>query len=113
MLSAVSAMDAQNIGAGKPGRAIQTLRYAVFIATGFGLIVSVTTVRIPGAYITSQLFPSTLFPMGLATAAGSVLSVLICVIAFKIIQGKNKPLHNKPGNQVAAERQPRDNTYIR
>lgn len=113
ILSAVSAMGAQNIGAGKPGRAIQTLRYAVFIATGFGLIVSVTTVRIPGAYITSQLFPSTLFPMGLATAAGSVLSVLICVIAFKIIQGKNKRLHNESGNQVAAERQSRDNTYIR
>ena len=41
MLSVVSAMGAQNIGAGKPDRAVRTLRYAVLIATGFGLICSV------------------------------------------------------------------------
>ena len=52
-------------------------------------ILSIVLIRIPGVYLTSQLFPSTLFPMGLATAAGSLLSVLICVIAFIIIQRKN------------------------
>ena len=34
MLSAVSALSAQNIGAGKHGRAALTLRYAIFIAVG-------------------------------------------------------------------------------
>ena len=41
MLSAVSAIGAQNIGAGKPQRARETLRYAVCIAVGFGIAVSV------------------------------------------------------------------------
>lgn len=157
MLSTVSALGAQNIGAGKPERAIQTLRYAILIAVGFGFFVSVliqftagqvvalftdsstpagaevvrlgsqylrgyifdcifagihfsfsgyfcacgkswlsflhnilsiTLVRIPGVYLTSKMFPDTLFPMGLATAAGSLLSVLICLIAFTILQHK-------------------------
>lgn len=155
MLSTVSAQGAQNIGAGKPKRAIQTLRYAVILTVGFGILVSIiilftaeaivalftdqtvtggaevvrfggqylrgyifdcifagihfsfsgyfcacgksglsflhnilsiTLVRIPGVYLTSQLFPTTLFPMGLATAAGSLLSVMSCLIAFTIIQ---------------------------
>ena len=41
MLSTVSAVCAQNIGAGKLERAAKTLRYAIFIAAGFGLVVSV------------------------------------------------------------------------
>ncbi|MGN8886033.1 MATE family efflux transporter [Blautia sp. HCP28S3_G10] len=146
MLSAVSALGAQNIGAGKQKRADETLKYAIFIAAGFGLIVSVaiqfiaepvvsffTTdsivkvlggqyirgyiwdcifagihfsfsgyfcacgrselsfihniiaiclVRVPGVYLASKLFPTTLFPMGIATATGSLTSVVICVIAF-------------------------------
>lgn len=159
MLSAVSALGAQNIGAKKPKRAVQTLWYAVAIAASFGLIVSVVMqfaaepvvslftdknaaggadvirlggqymrgyiwdcifagihfsfsgyfcacgrselsfmhniiaialVRVPGVYITSMLFPTTLFPMGIATAAGSLFSVLICVIAFAIIMHKDK-----------------------
>ena len=161
MLSTVSALGAQNIGAGKPERAVQTLRYAVMIAVGFGMIVSIIVqftaepivslftdpstadgasvvrfgaqyirgyifdcifagihfsfsgyfcacgksglsflhniiaivlVRIPGVYLTSKLFPYTLFPMGLATAAGSLLSVVICVIAFTIIRRKDRKL---------------------
>ena len=159
MLSAVSALGAQNIGAKKPKRAVQTLWYAVAIAASFGLIVSVVMqfaaepvvslftdknaaggadvirlggqymrgyiwdcifagihfsfsgyfcacgrselsfmpniiaialVRVPGVYITSMLFTTTLFPMGIATAAGSLFSVLICVIAFAIIMHKDK-----------------------
>ncbi len=161
MLSTVSALGAQNIGAGKPERAIQTLRYAVLLAVGFGVISSIVIqfaaepvvalftdrntvggedvirlggqylrgyiwdsifagihfsfsgyfcacgksglsflhnilaialVRIPGVYLTSQLFPETLFPMGLATAAGSLLSVVICVIAFTVIRRKDRQL---------------------
>lgn len=146
MLSTVSALGAQNIGAGKHERTIQTLRYAIVITAGFGLCVSIvmqwiaepvvglfTTdavvvaaggqyirgyiwdclfagihfsfsgyfcaygrseisflhnicaillMRIPGVYLMSNLFPDTLFPMGLATVGGSILSVLICVVAF-------------------------------
>lgn len=157
MLSTVSALGAQNIGADKPQRAIATLRYAVLIAAGFGILASLTIqftagpivslftdgntsegadvirlgsqylrgyifdsifagihfsfsgyfcacgkselsflhnivaialVRIPGVYLTSRIFKTTLFPMGLATATGSLLSVLICVIAFYVIHRK-------------------------
>ena len=42
MLSTVSALSAQNIGAGKHDRAAETLRYAVLITVGYGLAVSVT-----------------------------------------------------------------------
>lgn len=41
MLSTVSALCAQNIGAGKYSRAELTLKYAVYMAAGFGLVVSV------------------------------------------------------------------------
>lgn len=41
MLSTVSALGAQNIGAGKPERAIQTLRYAVMLAVGFGILAAI------------------------------------------------------------------------
>ena len=152
MLSAVSALGAQNIGANKPERAIKTLRYAIIITVSFGLVVAVSTqfvadqivalftddakairlggqyfrgyiwdcmfagihfsfsgyfcaigksglsflhnilavtlVRVPGAYLTSKLFPATLFPMGLATAGGSLLSVAVCLIAFAILRHK-------------------------
>ena len=40
MLSTVSALDAQNIGAGKPERARQTLYTAIAIAAGFGLVIA-------------------------------------------------------------------------
>lgn len=43
LLSAVSAISAQNIGAGKQERAVCTLRYAVCMAVGFGFVVSVIT----------------------------------------------------------------------
>lgn len=158
MLSTMSALGAQNIGAGKPERAKQTLRYAIMIAVGFGILISIAIqfiaepvvalftdsstasgaevvrcggqyirgyifdcifagvhfsfsgyfcacgksglsflhnilaialVRIPGAYLTSQLFPATLLPMGLATAAGSLFSVLICLVAYTVIQRRS------------------------
>lgn len=150
MLSTVSALGAQNIGAGKHGRAAQTLRWAIAIAAGFGLCVSVAMqfaaegvvglftadaavaaaggqymrgyiwdcifagihfsfsgyfcaygraelsflhnilaillVRVPGVALTSALFADTLLPMGLATAAGSALSVAVCCAAYCILQ---------------------------
>ena len=159
MLSTVSALGAQNIGAGKPERARLTLRYAAFIAVCFGTcmvilmqfaaepVVSLFTdsaqsdgaevirlggqymrgyvwdcifagvhfsfsgyfcacgrsglsflhnisaillVRVPGVYLTSLFFPDTLFPMGLATSMGSLLSVIICVIAYTVILSGKK-----------------------
>lgn len=151
MLSTVSALGAQNIGAGKPERAQATLRYAVMITVSFGVIVaiiiqfiaspvvglftanasvillgsqyirgyildcifagihfsfsgyfcacgrselsfihnlaSILLVRIPGVYITSKAFTS-LLPMGLATAGGSLLSVIICLVAYSWIKKK-------------------------
>ena len=53
-------------------------------------IIAITLVRIPGVYLTSTLFPDTLFPMGLATAAGSLLSAIICVVAFTILNRKER-----------------------
>lgn len=43
MLSTVSALSAQNIGAGKHNRATVTLRYGIFISVGFGVVVAVIT----------------------------------------------------------------------
>ncbi len=154
MLSAVSALGAQNIGAQKPERAKKTLLYAIFIAAGFGgtvavimqflsggavslftdsavvtrlggeylrgyawdclfagihfafsgyfcacgksgisfmhNMIAILLVRIPGAYFMSSMFPGTLYPMGLATAAGSLLSAIICAAAFIILIKKEK-----------------------
>ena len=55
-------------------------------------ITAVVLVRVPGAYLTSKWFPTTLLPMGLATAAGSLLSVIICVIAFLVLRRHGKLL---------------------
>lgn len=157
LLSTVSALGAQNIGAGKPERARATLRYALLIAVCFGgaviltmqlfaepvvslftdnttadgaavvrlggqylrgyvwdclfaglhfsfsgyfcacgrselsflhNIIAIVLVRVPGVYLTSKLFADTLYPMGLATAGGSLLSAVICVIAYRIITRK-------------------------
>lgn len=146
MLSTVSAVGAQNFGAGKPGRAKKTLLYAICISTGAGLLIalvmqwlaegmvglftpdaavalaggtylrgyiwdscfggiqfsfsgyfcakgksglsflhnclSIVLVRVPGAFLASRYFPQTLLPMGCASAAGSLLSVVVCVICY-------------------------------
>ena len=59
----------------------------------FHNIVAILCVRIPGAYLTSKWFPQTLFPMGIATACGSLLSALICVAAFVWLK-QHKRLQN-------------------
>ncbi len=45
-------------------------------------LAAIILLRIPGAYLASLLFPQTLFPMGLAAPAGSLLSAAICLIAY-------------------------------
>ncbi len=153
LLSTVSVISSQNIGAGKPERARRTLWYAVVINVVFGVIsavlmqffaegavglftddptvimlggqymhgyvwdcilagvhfcfsgyfcacgksgisflhnfLSIILARIPIAYFASKAFSDTLFPMGLAAPAGSVISVIICVAAYIIIMKKN------------------------
>ncbi len=156
MLSTVSALSAQNIGAGKHNRAAGILRYAVLITAGFGLIVSVAVqfagpgivgmftddakvivlgdqylrayiwdcmiagvhfsfsgyfcayglsgisflhnvlsivcVRVPGAFLASKYFADTLYPMGLAAPAGSLLSVIVCAAAFRLLKRRGDML---------------------
>lgn len=157
MLSTVSAIAAQNIGAGKPGRARQTLRHAVTLTVAFGCLsaiamqvyageavgmftsnthvvllgsqylkgyvwdcvfagmhfcfsgffcacglsiisfvhnmASICMARIPLCYLSSLAWPDTLFPMGLATVSGSVLSVIICTAAYIWVNKKHKLYH--------------------
>jgi putative MATE family efflux protein len=154
MLSSVSAIAAQNIGAKKEDRARKVLYYGIGISVGFGIlatiicqifampilglfvkndmqvvtmgadylrayvfdcifagvhfcfsgyfcacqksmysflhnIIAIIFVRIPGAYLTSMWFPATLFPMGLAAPAGSLLSAVICVGLYLHQKQKN------------------------
>lgn len=154
MLQTVSALSAQNIGAGKHERARLTLRYATIITVIWGIgasalmwfdaetfiglfadnadvirlggqymrgyvwdcifagihfsfsgyfcayglsgisflhnSLSIICVRIPVAYFASKYFAATLFPMGLASPAGSALSVIICIAAFIWIDRRQK-----------------------
>lgn len=46
-------------------------------------LISVLCVRIPGAWLATKMFPDTLYAMGLAAPAGSVLSVIICVLFYR------------------------------
>lgn len=51
---------------------------------------SIICVRIPLSYFASKRFTDTLFPMGLASPAGSALSVLICIIAYILLRRRDK-----------------------
>lgn len=44
--------------------------------------------KIPVTYFASVNFPGTLYPMGWASALGSLLSVVICVTAYAILNRK-------------------------
>ena len=146
LLSTVSALAAQNLGADKPERARQTLWDSIALALGFGVVVAIAIqfcasgvvglftpdaatiaaganylrgyifdcmfagihfcfsgyfcacgksglsflhsilaivlIRVPGAYLMSRLFPQTLLPMGLVTAAGSLFSAILCTLLY-------------------------------
>lgn len=154
MLQSVSALSAQNVGAGKHDRARRTLVYASTMSVLWGLIaviamqidaeafiglfadsakvvrlggqymrgyvwdaalagihfcfsgyfcayglsgisfihnsLSIVCVRIPVAYFASKYFTDTLFPMGLASTAGSALSVIICVGVFMWMERRRR-----------------------
>ncbi len=61
---------------------------AYFTALGLGGVISahniiaIVFMRIPGVYFLSLLYPSNLFPVGLASASGSVLSAVICICIY-------------------------------
>ncbi len=155
MLSTVSTIAAQNVGAGFHERGRKTLRYGICFCIGFGIVISLicqvaagdmvglfvsgepeivaygiqylhaycldcifagihfcfsgyfsaygksmysfahnmistVTVRVPGSYLASILFPATLYPMGLAAPAGSLLSAIICVGLYAHFVSKKK-----------------------
>ena len=50
---------------------------------------SVVLLRIPVAYITSRGFPDTLLPMGFSAPAGSLLSIVICLAAYRFLNRKD------------------------
>lgn len=152
MLSSVSAIAAQNAGAGQHEHSRKVLRYGIGICVTFGLAVSVicqiwtvpilslfskdasviemgcqylktyvfdcafagihfcfcgyfcaygkafipfiqnllsaVLIRVPGAYLASVYFPTTLYAMGLASPAGSIFSSIFCLIVFYFLQKK-------------------------
>ncbi len=51
---------------------------------------SIITARIPLAYLASTNFPDTLYPMGLATVTGSLVSVIICLFAYRWLNKKHR-----------------------
>ena len=61
---------------------------AVSIGSQVMHMITVMLVRVPGAYFMSKWFPDTLLPMGLATACGSVLSVVVCLIMYTTLKKK-------------------------
>lgn len=48
-------------------------------------VLAVALVRVPGAWLLSNAYSDTLFPMGIASPCGSILSAVICVIAFTVL----------------------------
>lgn len=159
MMSSVSAISAQNAGAGMHHRARRTLKYGVIISLSVGMlfailcqfisepliglfvnastdnadevirmgsqylrsyafdcaiagvhfcfsgffcaygrslisfvhnILAIILVRVPGAYLASKLFPASLFEMGIAAPAGSLLSALICIGVYIYLRKKDK-----------------------
>lgn len=154
MLSTVSAVSAQNIGAGKPERALATMKRAIVITAGFGCLwsiilqfvphamvgvftsdadviasgsdylrsyvwdcalagvhfcfsgyftaygysiisfahnfLSIVCARLPLSYVFSVNYPDTLFPMGMASPTGSLLSVTICLVAYNLLKRRRK-----------------------
>ena len=51
---------------------------------------SILLVRVPSAYLASKFFPQTLLPMGLASACGSLFSILVCVITYHWLKRQQK-----------------------
>lgn len=67
-----------------------------FTACGYALIsflhnsLSIVCARVPLAWLSSMLYPDTLYPMGLSTCTGSFISCLICIGAYWWLKRKGK-----------------------
>ena len=46
------------------------------------LSISIVCASIPLVYLASESYPDTLYPIGVATYLESVLSVVVCVVAY-------------------------------
>ena len=67
--------------------------FCAYGLSGFSFLhnsISIICARIPMAYLASVHFRDTLFPMGLATTAGSGVSVLICIAVYVWMQKKRR-----------------------
>jgi len=46
--------------------------------------------RVPGAWLASRYYPDTLLPMGMAAPLGGVISLIICLIFYRVLRAKGK-----------------------
>lgn len=53
-------------------------------------LISIILVRVPGVYLASKIYPDTLFPMGLASPLGSLLSAVICIIVYWYLKKRKR-----------------------
>ena len=53
-------------------------------------VTAIILARIPMAYWASVTFTDTLFPMGLATTTGSIISTIICIGAYIWLERQNR-----------------------
>ena len=58
-------------------------------------VASILLMRIPGAWFASTHFKDTLFPMGCAAPLGSLISVMICVVAYIVLLKKDNVTENR------------------
>ena len=58
-------------------------------------LLSMLCVRIPGAYFGSLFFPDTLYPMGMASTCGSLLSVVICGLFLGRLSARRSPVRER------------------
>ena len=82
MLSTVSALGAQNMGAGKYERADQILRYAMGIAVGFGLIVSLLIQIIAGPVVGLFTTDATVILLGAQYIRGYIWDCIFAGVHF-------------------------------
>ena len=109
MLSTVSALAAQNIGAGKHDRASKTLQYAIFICLCFGIVVAIAVqfgaegilalfsddgevIRLGSQYFRGYVFDCVFAGIHFCFS-GSFLSVLICTFAYVVFRKKSEEFH--------------------
>ena len=82
MLSTVSALCAQNIGARKHERASRTLRYGILIAAGFGVIVAVVIQFVAGPVVSLFTSDATVVVLGSQYIRGYIFDCIFAGVHF-------------------------------